>query len=307
MTAHDARIVGLIPGQRRSSKRMMPFGKNVTTEFAEARLATLKDGADKLQAQVRCLQDGLEIKCLQRFESSESLLQDGHSEPAGKALRALRESIGEPEGWNTSMLLLIRWTKSDAPNCSPPDDRLGGNGDSRTNCSQVQPAKRGGTDFANYIAGLTMGSNEQRENAPYAIGDLVDRTEESAIKPIVVLFTSPLIRVATQATTYSPSVKTAILSSMLKRIPNRVKHFFPQLQRTFVKSISDPSNIVVRTCAADVLGVLMRSQPRMDPVVTGLISSTGGSEEEIATSYILALSYAVRSASVHGGLVPKSG
>ncbi|KAG1886551.1 hypothetical protein F4604DRAFT_1917352 [Suillus subluteus] len=82
------------------------------------------------------------------------------------------------------------------------------------------------------IAGLTNGSNEQRENAAYAIGDLVERTEESAIKPFVVPFTGLLIRVATQATTYPPGVKTAILSalaSMLERIPSHVKPFFPQL------------------------------------------------------------------------------
>ena len=159
------------------------------------------------------------------------------------------------------------------------------------------------------IAGLTTGSNEQRENAAYAIGDLVERTEESAIKPFVVPFTGPLIRVATQATTYPPGVKTAILSAlaaMLERIPNHVKPFFPQLQRTFVKSISDPSSIVVRTRAADALGVLMRSQPRVDPVVTELIGGARGSEEEIAASFVLALSHVVRSAVVHGGVGDKA-
>ena len=41
------------------------------------------------------------------------------------------------------------------------------------------------------IAGLTTGNDEQRENAAYAIGDLVERTQESAtsIKPSVVPFT----------------------------------------------------------------------------------------------------------------------
>ena len=158
------------------------------------------------------------------------------------------------------------------------------------------------------IAGLTTGSNEQRENAAYAIGDLVERTDESAIKPFVVPFTGPLIRVATQATTYPPGVKTAILSAlavMLERIPNHVKPFFPQLQRTFVKSVSDPSSIVVRTRAADALGILMRSQPRVDPVVTELVGGARGSEEEIAASFVWALSHVVRSAAVHGGVGDK--
>ncbi|KAG1734519.1 armadillo-type protein [Suillus lakei] len=159
------------------------------------------------------------------------------------------------------------------------------------------------------IAGLTNGSNEQRENAAYAIGDLVERTEESAIKPFVVPFTGPLIRVATQATTYPPGVKTAILSalaSMLERIPGHVKPFFPQLQRTFVKAVSDASSAVVRTRAADALGILMHSQPRVDPVVTELITGARSSEEEIAASFVLALSNVVKSSSAHGGIGDKA-
>ncbi|KAF7356649.1 TOG domain-containing protein [Mycena venus] len=154
------------------------------------------------------------------------------------------------------------------------------------------------------IAGLTTGSNEQREQAAYAIGDLVERTEENAIKPYVVPFTGPLIRVATQATTYPPAVKTAILSaltSMLERIPAFVKPFFPQLQRTFVKSASDPASVVVRNKAAQALGVLMRSQPRVDPVVTELVTGIKSNDDGIASSLILALSNVVKSASQHLG------
>ncbi|KAJ7043552.1 armadillo-type protein [Mycena alexandri] len=154
------------------------------------------------------------------------------------------------------------------------------------------------------IAGLTTGSNEQREQAAYAIGDLVERTEENAIKPYVVPFTGPLIRVATQATTYPPAVKTAILSaltSMLERIPAFVKPFFPQLQRTFVKSASDPASVVVRNKAAQALGVLMRSQPRVDPVVTELVTGINSNDDGIASSLILALSNVVKSASQHLG------
>ncbi|KAG1861441.1 armadillo-type protein [Suillus tomentosus] len=159
------------------------------------------------------------------------------------------------------------------------------------------------------IAGLTNGSNEQRENAAYAIGDLVERTEESAIKPFVVSFTGPLICVATQATTYPLGVKTAILSalaSMLERIPGHVKPFFPQLQRTFVKAVSDTSSAVVRTRAADALGILVHSQPRVDPVVTELIAGARSSEEEIAASFVLALSNVVKSSSAHGGIGDKA-
>jgi len=154
------------------------------------------------------------------------------------------------------------------------------------------------------IAGLTTGNNEQREQAAYAIGDLVARMEESAIKPFVVPFTGPLIRVATQATSYPPGVKMGILSSlstMLELIPVFVKPFFPQLQRTFIKSLSDPSSGAVRKKAAEALGVLMRNQPRVDPVVTELITGARGSEDTIATSYVQALANVLKNASQNIG------
>jgi len=154
------------------------------------------------------------------------------------------------------------------------------------------------------IAGLTTGSNEQREQAAYAIGDLVERTEESAIKPFVVPFTGPLIRVATQAATYPPGVKVAILSaltSMLERIPAFVKPFFPQLQRTFVKSASDPSSNTVRSRAANALGELMKHQARVDPVATELITGVKSSDDAVASSLVFALAKVVRNASQNLG------
>lgn len=154
------------------------------------------------------------------------------------------------------------------------------------------------------IAGLSTGTNEQREQAAYAIADLVIRTEENAIKPFVVPFTGPLIRAATQATTYPPAVKIAILSalaSMLERIPNFVKPFFPQLQRTFIRSAGDPASVVVRTKAAQALGVLMKVQVRVDPVITELIAGARGNDDAIAGSMILALANVVKSASQNVG------
>lgn len=117
------------------------------------------------------------------------------------------------------------------------------------------------------------------------------------MKPFVVSFTGPLIRVATQATTHPPAVKIAILtalSTMLERIPVFVKPFFPQLQRTFVKGVGDPASLAVRSKAAQALGVLMKNQPRIDPVITELISGVRNSEEPIAGSFVLALARAVQ-------------
>jgi len=151
------------------------------------------------------------------------------------------------------------------------------------------------------IAGLTMGSSEQREAAATAIGDLVERTPESAIKPFVVPFTGPLIRVATQAGALPPVVKSSIigaLTTMLELIPTLVKPFYPQLQRTFVKAVGDISSRSVREKAAKALGVLMRHQARVDPVIVELVTGARG---EMAEGYAVALAWVIRNAKANIG------
>ncbi|KAG8916956.1 translational activator of GCN4 [Tulasnella sp. 418] len=154
------------------------------------------------------------------------------------------------------------------------------------------------------LAGLTGGSNDQREQAAYAIGDLVERTEEAALKPYTTQLTGPLIRVITQATNFPPAVKTAILTAlmtMLDVVPTFVKPFFPQLQRTFCKSASDPASLAVRTRAAMALGSLFKSQTRVDPLVTELVGGIRGSDDSIAASLAYALSLVVKNAFANVG------
>lgn len=152
------------------------------------------------------------------------------------------------------------------------------------------------------IAGLTTGSNEQRENAAFAISELIPRAEESSIKPFVIPFTGPLIRVATQAGNYPPGVKVAILTALHQEvalIPALVKPFFPQLQRTFAKSVGDPSSINVRNRAADALGDLMKHQTRVDPLCTELITgykSNLEENDEVSAGFLRALAMVVRNA-----------
>ncbi|EUC57504.1 translational activator GCN1 [Rhizoctonia solani AG-3 Rhs1AP] len=157
------------------------------------------------------------------------------------------------------------------------------------------------------FAGLTTGNSEQREQSAYAIGDLVTRTEESALKPFTTQLTGPLIRVITQATTYPPAVKSAILSALttlLAVVPTFVKPFFPQLQRTFVKAVQDPASLVVRTRAAEALGVLMKNHTRGDVLATELlkeIRATMFEDEPIAASLVLALAGVVKNSGANVG------
>jgi hypothetical protein len=59
---------------------------------------------------------------------------------------------------------------------------------------------------------------------------------------------------------------TVVPNQIVMSIPAFVKPFFPQLQRTFVKSASDPTSTSVRKKAAVALSALMKNQPRVDPV-----------------------------------------
>jgi len=136
------------------------------------------------------------------------------------------------------------------------------------------------------LAGLTGGNNEQREHAAYSIADIVERTSEASIRPYTTQLTGPLIRVITQATTSPPPVKGGTLYAlavMLERILLFVKPFFPQLQRTFVKSLTDTS-LSVRLRAVAALTVLMKHQPRVDPLISELVGEIQSNEEAVAAS-----------------------
>lgn len=59
------------------------------------------------------------------------------------------------------------------------------------------------------LAGILNGTQEQREQAAYGIGDLVIRTSEAAIKPYIIQLTGPLIRVIS-GQSIAPQIKSAM-------------------------------------------------------------------------------------------------
>lgn len=78
---------------------------------------------------------------------------------------------------------------------------------------------------------------------------------------------------------------------LLSRIPQFVKPFYPQLQRTFVKNLADPVSLTVRSRAISALGLLMAQQPRIDPLVAELVTGAGSEDhdDEIKEAYVLGL------------------
>ncbi|CBQ69258.1 related to translation activator GCN1 [Sporisorium reilianum SRZ2] len=123
-----------------------------------------------------------------------------------------------------------------------------------------------------FLAGLMNGTADQRQNGALGLSDIVERTSAEAIKPFVTSMIGPLIRLCGDR--HAPPVKAAILTSldtMVRRIPALVRPFYPQLQRSYQKAVSDASSATVRTKAGVALGNLMGLQTRVDPVIVELV------------------------------------
>lgn len=123
-----------------------------------------------------------------------------------------------------------------------------------------------------FLAGLMNGTPDQRQNGALGLSDIVERTSADAIKPFVTSMIGPLIRLCGDR--HPPPVKAAILTSldtMVRRIPALVRPFYPQLQRSYQKSVSDASSATVRNKAGVALGNLMGLQTRVDPVIVELV------------------------------------
>jgi hypothetical protein len=117
------------------------------------------------------------------------------------------------------------------------------------------------------------GSSEVREEAALGIADIVERTSADNLKLYVTQMVGPLIR--TIGERFPSNVRAAILHTLnilLAKVPTFLKPFLPQLQRTFAKSLSDPTDEIVRKRAAKALGTLITLQSRVDPLVTELIT-----------------------------------
>jgi len=126
-----------------------------------------------------------------------------------------------------------------------------------------------------YQQGLMHGSAEARELAAKGMGELVDHTTEAALKPYVVKITGPLLRIVGDR--FPGTVKKAIvetLRSLLIRGGVTLKPFLPQLQTTYVKCLSDPTD-AVRQKAAESLGILVRIAARTEPLINELAKEVG--------------------------------
>lgn len=129
--------------------------------------------------------------------------------------------------------------------------------------------------------GLMYGNAEQKELSALSMAEVIDRTPAENLRPFATTMTGPLIRVIGEKV--SSDIKHAILTALtnlLLKIPQFLRPFIPQLQRTIVRSLGDPTNDKLRNGAVVALSVLVEFQPRVDPLVTELVSGTKNSEDQ---------------------------
>lgn len=125
-----------------------------------------------------------------------------------------------------------------------------------------------------FIHGLMYGTSEQREISADGITIIIEKTPAIGLKPFVTGIVGPLIRVIGER--YNGDVKSAILLSLNKlfeKIPQLLRPFIPQLQRTFIKCLTDGSSELLRTRSAKAIGTLIEYQPKVDPLVIELLNN----------------------------------
>ncbi|KAG6015935.1 hypothetical protein E4U54_002694 [Claviceps lovelessii] len=140
-----------------------------------------------------------------------------------------------------------------------------------------------------FLQGLMNGTAEQRVQAALGISDIVDRTSEASLKPFVTQITGPLIRVVSERATEVKSAILLTLNNLLDKMPIALKPFLPQLQRTFAKSLADPSSDVLRSRAAKALGTLIKYTPRIDPLIAELVTGSKTADAGVKTAMLKAL------------------
>ena len=141
-----------------------------------------------------------------------------------------------------------------------------------------------------FLQALMHGATpETREQAATGLGILVSATSEAALKPMVVQMSGPLIRIIGDR--FPWQVKAAILKTLtllLARGGVMMKPFLPQLQTTFVKSLSE-SSAVLRKGAIRALELFVKMTTRVDPLINELLSGIKTAETVIKISFIGAL------------------
>jgi hypothetical protein len=140
-----------------------------------------------------------------------------------------------------------------------------------------------------FLQGLLNGTQDQRVQAAMGLSDIIERTSPESLKVFQTHIAGPLIRVVGERST---DVKVAILSTLnllLEKIGVFLKPFIPQLQRTFTKSMADPSSSLLRQRATKALSTLIPLQARIDPLITELVTGAKSGDDGVRSAMLKGL------------------
>lgn len=126
---------------------------------------------------------------------------------------------------------------------------------------------------------ILNGVAEDKEQAAQGLGEVIKLTSADALKPSVVHITGPLIRILGDR--YNWPTKVAFLETLallLAKVGMMLKPFLPQLQTTFLRSLSD-GHRSVRLRSASALGYLILVHNRPDTLYTELHNAVRNAED----------------------------
>jgi HEAT repeat protein len=109
-----------------------------------------------------------------------------------------------------------------------------------------------------YLQVLRTGSQEEREQASMGIRYMLEKTDQSQLKPYLQQITGPLIRILAERTLNSPTRISMLqtLNMVVTKGAVLLRPFAAQLQTTYVKSLSAASKIVRDLCGTGI-GLLL--------------------------------------------------
>ncbi|XP_042907743.1 stalled ribosome sensor GCN1 [Parasteatoda tepidariorum] len=126
---------------------------------------------------------------------------------------------------------------------------------------------------------ILNGVSEDKEQAAQGLGEVIKLTSSDALKPSVVVITGPLIRILGDR--YNWPTKVAFLETLallLAKVGQMLKPFLPQLQTTFLRSLSD-GHRSVRLRSASALSYLILVHNKPDVLYLELHNAVKSSED----------------------------
>ncbi|KAI3646171.1 hypothetical protein MP228_009099 [Amoeboaphelidium protococcarum] len=136
---------------------------------------------------------------------------------------------------------------------------------------------------------LQFGDAAVKEQGATALDLVLSLTNENAIKPFVVQICGPIIRMMSDKQQWKVKcLLLAILDKLMLKVPQSMRPFMPQLQRTFIKSLCD-KDARIRGQARTCMSLFIQHVPNLDSVAKELEKGVKDEDLEVREGVLMAL------------------